>query len=233
VNVRLNRAWIIGLALSMAACAGPYPGPDKQFVGTVEGAALGAGAGAVTGFQVGAGTGPGALVGAGVGAVAGGVQGMVKDQTEEDIAGLSHRTREELERARAHEVLAEHYKRRVALHPTRDIYPADMFFYGDEVKLRPSAKALLTEIARLNKTRYPWSRFVITSYVKTADTEAKYAIHLAGERCRELGNRLIQAGLEARRIETRVVLMDEPVLVDPDDHPERYSQAIEFIPVDR
>jgi len=48
--------------LSLSACSpfgsGPFPGPDKQGIGTVAGAALGAGSGAVWGAQVSAGTGP-------------------------------------------------------------------------------------------------------------------------------------------------------------------------------
>ena len=85
------------LGTSLAACAKPYPGPDKQFVGEVTGAASGAGAGAVTGFQLGVGTGPGAFVGAGLGAVAGGIEGFSKDEMEEDLLRVSDQTRIERE----------------------------------------------------------------------------------------------------------------------------------------
>ena len=136
-------------------CAAPQPGPDKQFVGAVGGAATGAGAGAVTGFQLGAGTGPGAAVGAGVGAVVGGIQGIVQDMQEQDMLRLAAESRREREKAYVHEILAEHYKRRIELHPTRDIYPADIFFRGDESTLTPAGTAIVLEIARLNKRRLP------------------------------------------------------------------------------
>ena len=91
---RENAAGVLVLLL-LAGCVGPYPGPDKQGAGLVQGAAVGAGAGAVTGSQLAAGTGPGALVGAGVGAVAGSIQGFAKDlasgrEQEFHHLGLAH-----------------------------------------------------------------------------------------------------------------------------------------------
>ncbi|MCB0337831.1 MAG: hypothetical protein KDD62_16050, partial [Bdellovibrionales bacterium] len=79
----MNWKRILVIVPFVGACAGPYSGPDKQFVGMVQGAATGAGAGAVTGSQLSAGSLPGAAVGAGFGAVAGGVQGFLKDEHEE------------------------------------------------------------------------------------------------------------------------------------------------------
>ena len=133
----------LSLLLSIGGCAAHssssseaiVPGPDKQAFGTLQGAATGAGAGAVTGFQIGAPTGAGALVGAGFGAVAGGIQGIMQDQSEEQLLALSTQTRRERERAMVHEVLREQYARRLELHPTRDLFPADLFFSGDDVSL--------------------------------------------------------------------------------------------------
>jgi len=217
----------------VVACTKPVPGPDKQFVGSAKGAALGAGAGAIVGAELSAATGPGVAIGAGLGALAGGIQGYLKDQEEENYLALAAATHHEREVAYAHEVLEEHYRRRIELHPTRDIYPADLFFYGDEVTLKPSARQLVRELVKLNKTRYPHSRLAIAAYVKAADEESDFAHHLAMQRSKELGDYFVREGLEPRRIETRAIIVAAPVLIDPNDSKNRYSQAIELIPVDR
>lgn len=229
---------LLALVVILSGCAvghrdGYVEGPDKQGAGMVDGALSGAGAGAVTGAQLGSPTGIGALVGAGFGAVAGSVHGALMDVSEEEQAELSRRTAEQLELARAHEILSEHYQRRLELHPSRDIFPADLFFRGDEVELRPGATHLVREIARLNKDRLPWSRLVIASYAKAVDKESPYAQHLAQKRARALTNEFVRAGIEPRRVTPRAVIMKEPVLIDPHDDPQRYNQAIELIPVDR
>lgn len=219
--------------LLLLGCAPPTPGPDKQFAGTLSGASTGAAAGAVTGFQIGSGSGPGALVGAGIGAVAGGIDGAFTDAQEGNMLALAGQSKQERALAAAHEVLAEQYQRRLELHPTRDIYPADIFFFGDQSALRRSALPIVDEIARLNKLRLGWSRLVVASYVKSSEENSEYAQRLAEKRAQALGNRLVQAGLEPRRIEGRAVVVDAPVLIDPFDDPLRYSQAIELIPIDR
>jgi outer membrane protein OmpA-like peptidoglycan-associated protein len=129
--------------------------------------------------------------------------------------------------------LQEEFKRRVTLHPTRDLYPADLFFYGDESKLRPTARPVVRELARLNKERASWSRLVVAAYIKAATPDSEFAQRLGEKRARELVDELVRGGLEPRRLLTRVVVLDEPVLVDPLDRPERYSQAIELIALDR
>lgn len=229
----MRRLFLPLLAAALNACAPAYPGPDKQFGGTLEGAALGAGTGAVTGFQVGAGTGPGAAVGAGFGAIAGGIQGAIQDSTEEQMLALAAKTREEREIAWAHEVLSDQYKRRVDMHPTREIYPADLFFYGDESKLRGSARPLVRELAHMNKQRVPWSRLVVASYARAEGGKSDYALELAERRARAIVNELVHAGLEPRRLVARGVVTEAPLLVDPDDDPLRYNQAVEIIALDR
>ena len=221
------------LGVLMASCSGPTPGPDKQGAGIVSGAALGAGSGAVVGAQVSSVTGAGVLIGAGLGAVAGGVRGFIQDQLEEDLLKLSAESRAERERAWVQELLTDHYARRTELHPTRDIYPADWFFRGDEKTLRPIAKRLVEEIALMNKDRLSWSRLVVQAYVKSPDAESAYAKQLAEGRAREIFDWLVQAGIEPRRIVARGVVVPEPVLVDPADDPLRYAQAVELIPLDR
>lgn len=230
---RISLSLAAAVVALLCACSQPVPGPDKQGVGTVMGAATGAAAGAVTGFHVAAASGPGAMIGAGLGAVAGGVSGIVEDQQEEDLLALSARARKERSLARVHEILQEHYKRRVELHPTRDLYPADLFFDGDDTTLRPGADELLREIARLNRNRVPWSRLVVASYSRAANDDSTFAKYLAEHRAKAVGNSLVRAGLEPRRVQTRGVVVDAPVLLDPDDAPERYNQAIEIIPLDR
>jgi len=161
--MKLSTIVFIFCTISFSACQ-YSPGPDKQGGGMLQGAITGAGTGAVTGIQVTSPTGPAVVVGAGVGAVAGALQGAMADATEEAQIRLSRQIASERAQANAHTILAEHYQRRLELHPTRDIYPADYFFYGDEVTLTKTAVSLIDEIARLNKERLPWSRLVITTY---------------------------------------------------------------------
>jgi outer membrane protein OmpA-like peptidoglycan-associated protein len=228
-----RRATVALGASALVACAPATPGPDKQFAGALEGAALGAGSGAITGFHVAAASGPGAAIGAGFGAVVGGIQGLVADQEEEAMLALAAERRGERSRAQVHETLSEHYQRRLELHPTRDIYPADLFFDGDEVDLKPGAVALIDEMARLNKRRLPWSRLVVAAYAKSSSPDSEFARHLTERRSRAIGDQLIRGGIEPRRIVTRAVVIDEPVLIDPHDKVSRYNQAIEIIPADR
>ncbi len=227
------QTYFASLLLVLCACTGPYPGPDKQGAGTLRGAATGAGAGAVAGFQLGAGTGPGAVVGAGVGAVAGGISGAVQDNLEESMMAIAAQTRKQREVSYAQDMLAEHLQRRLELHPTRDIFPADIFFNGGESKLRKSAEGLLKEIVRLNKNRLPWSRLAVASYVKSSEPESHYAHSLAADRALAISNFMIRAVVEPRRLVSRAVVLNEPLLIDPSDDPLRYNQAIELIPLDR
>ena len=213
------------------------PGPDKQGGGMIQGAATGAITGATTAVQFTSPTGPGAAVGAGIGAVAGALQGAAADAMEEEQERLGLLIKEEKNLSHAHALLAEHYQRRLELHPTRDIYPADYFFFGDETKLRQEARALVDEIARLNINRLPWSRLVITSYVRVKSKDKKeateYAYYLGEKRVKALANQLIHSGVEPRRIESRSMVIEAPILLDPHDDPLRYNQAVEITPVDR
>lgn len=224
------------LALLFAGCVTakePVEGPDKMFSGTAMGALEGAGAGAVTGAQLSAGAGPGVAVGAGFGAVVGMINGAMSDASEDTQRRLQTGLKREKKRSFAQEVLAEHYKRRTAIHPSRDIYPADIFFSGDSVKMCPSGVSVVAEIARMNEFRLPYSRLIIASYAKATAPDSGYAEHLSQERAKEFVNRLVQMGIEPRRLETRPVVVEAPVLIDPFDNPTRYNQAIEIIAIDR
>jgi len=212
----------------------PVEGPDKMFSSTAVGAMEGAGVGAVTGIQATAASGPGVAIGAGFGAALGAIHGVVKDQLEENEMENARRIKVERRRSYAQEALVQHYKRRMAIHPTRDIYPADLFFEGDSAKMCPSGVGIVREIARLNDSRLPYSRLVIAAYAKSVGgEESTYIQHLTDRRSREFVNQLVKAGVEPRRLETRSVIVDAPLLIDPNDDPTRYNQAIEIIPIDR
>jgi len=218
----------------LSGCGRPLqPGPDKQGEGLVRGAVSGAGSGAITGFHLSSATGPGALIGAGFGAVAGSIQGAMHDQAEEQLALTREEIRREREIAYAHQVLVDHHHRRTLLHPTRDIFPADIFFAGDEVKLRGGALPVLREVGGLNKARMPWSRLVVASYVRSNDPDSEYALELAARRAEAISDQFVRYGIAPRRLEPRAVILDEPLVVDPADDPFRYNQAIEFIMLDR
>ncbi len=238
LNIRqasFSTSLVLGLSICLAAlgCAGPRRGPDKQVESGVSGMLMGAGAGAVTGAQIGAGAGPGVAVGAGFGAALGTIQGFFKDMQEESMLDLAVRTKEAREVAYAQEVLVEHFKRRAELHPTRDIFPADVFFESDNVKVKPEAYAVVKEIVRLNKNRMPWSRLIVTSYIKSADEDSAYAKYLAEHRAENLSNLLIKYGIQPRRLTARPIVMKEAILLDPADRRDRYSQAIELTAADR
>lgn len=186
------------------------------------------------GFQMSAATGPGAAIGAGFGAAAGMIHGVVKDQFEETQIETEAKLREATRRTEAQQALAAHYRRRMALHPGRDIYPADLFFSGDSAKMCPQGVGMIQEIARLNEYRLPYSRLIVAAYAKSkGDAETSYVQYMTDKRSREVVNQLIQAGVEPRRLETRSVIIDAPLVIDPKDDPTRYNQAIEIIPIDR
>jgi hypothetical protein len=212
--------------------AEPRPGPDKQGGGILYGAAVGAGSGAVTGAQISAGTGPGAWVGAGLGAVYGFFTGLGQDLVEEDQL----RRREELQcleqKAWVQEVISSHYQRRMALHPNRDIFPADLFFQGEGSDLKGPSVILARELGLLTQRRVPSSRILIASYVTGAGGESSYASYLSEKRAEELALKFVESGMEPRRLLVKGVVLAGPLLVDPYDSPGRYRQAIEIIPLD-
>ena len=212
----------------------PVYGPDKMFSGTAVGAMEGAGAGAVMGFQMGVATGPGAAIGAGFGAAAGAIHGVIRDSTEELEIETSKTLALESRRSVAQQILADHYRRRMAVHPSRDIYPADLFFEGDSANVCAKGAGVLEEVARLNKQRLPYSRLIVAAYAKSVDgEESSYIQHLTDKRSRAVVNHLIKAGIEPRRLETRSVIMEGPLVIDPQSDPTRFNQAIEIIPIDK
>lgn len=224
------------LILSQSGCTfftlDPVPGPDKQAVGTYGGAVVGAVSGGVIEKQITGSITEGAWMGAAFGAIYGLFSGLGVDLLEEDQI----RRFQELQRARelawVQEVLAEHYARRLELHPNRDIFPADWFFESDHSDLRPESMVLAREIALLAQKRAPWSRLIVVAYVSTPNPDSTYAQYLSKKRAEEIAVQFVQAGVEPRRVMTEALLLAQPVLVDPDDHPDRYRQAIEIIAID-
>jgi outer membrane protein OmpA-like peptidoglycan-associated protein len=187
----------------------------------------------VTGFHVAAATGPGAAIGAGFGAVAGAIQGAVKDSQEDRVGALARETEALRDRSLVQQTLQDQFQKRMELHPNRDIYPADLFFVGDETRLCSSGVALVAELAKLNLNRLAWSKLTIAVYVKSKDENSEYARYLAEERAKSLGDQLERNGINPRRIETRPMIVTAPVLIDPLDDPERYNQAVELILADK
>ena len=230
----LATALLLGGVLS--ACTpfsmGPKPGPDKQFSGTLAGAASGAGAGAVLGAQLTSPTGPAAVVGAAFGAVFGMFSGIGVDLIEENELARLRELQELREKTWVQEVLTEHYQRRLELHPSRDIYPADWFFSGDSVELRAEAGPLLREIGKLSEERMPWSRMLVAAYATSRDKDSQYSQYLTKKRAEAVAVALVRAGIEPRRVLTQGLTLSEPILIDPDDHRDRYRQAIEIIALD-
>lgn len=232
----MRRTAFIGLILMsscLPAASKPIPGPDKQSIGTWYGAMVGAGSGAVTGAQLGSGTGPGAWVGAGFGAVYGMFSGLGLDALEEDQLKREDEESYLREVSWVQELLSEHYARRLELHPNRDIFPADWFFEKDSVEVKGDAAALVRELSYLTRRRMPWSRVVIASYVTANEPNSSYAAYLTERRAQNLATEFIRNGMEARRVFTQPLVLPDPILVDPDDSPNRYRQAIEIVALDK
>ncbi len=232
------RVFLIAFLFSLSACHllsnDPIPGPDKQARGTIAGAVLGAGSGAVTGFQIGSvGSGQGAVVGAAFGAVYGMISGLGLDLLEEDQLRREFEERKLREYAWTQEVLAEHYARRLELHPGRDIFPADLFFTADESELSEEGLILVQHMANMNKYRMPWSRILVTSYMKSRDPESTYANYVSKQRAKRIATEFIRRGLEPRRVLTKAVIIQNPLVLDPDDNPGRYNQAVEIVTLDK
>jgi len=159
--------------------------------------------------------------------------GLGFDMLEEDEIRRAAEEQRLREVAWVQEVLEEHYARRLELHPTRDIFPADWFFDADSSQLKPSAVVLARELGSLTQQRMPWSRIVVAAYVTTKDKESAYAQYVTKRRAQEIALQFVKAGMEPRRVLTQGIAVPEPILVDPEDSPNRYRQAIEIIPLDR
>jgi len=226
-----HKKLILSSLFSILCACSPRIGPDKQNYGEAEGSATGALSGAVVGFQVGSSTGPGAIVGAGFGALAGAIQGHSQDAIEHALILVSEEIQKSKEEAFAQEILRVQLKRRSALFPSRDIFPADTFFRTDERKLSPEGKAVLRVIYRLNKNRMPWSRFGIASYILSNNPDSPYARHLSRKRGRAIGDYLVSLGIEPRRLSIVSAIRSEP-LVRGSKEDERFGHAIEFFPKD-
>lgn len=214
------------LLIFLSACF--TPAGHRQQEGALGGAATGALAGMVTAVHSGAAYPPAAAIGAGFGAIAGGVKGYFADQLEARYAILAKEKDHQKALLQAQLIVLSQLEQRKKLHPTRDIYPADLFFLGDEHKLRDGAEAIIEEIAIINKERFSWAPLVVASYVQ-AGKNSEFAEHLAADRAKVIANKLIKYGISPRRVQASPVVIDQVLLLDPEDRPDRYSQAIEFI----
>jgi outer membrane protein OmpA-like peptidoglycan-associated protein len=84
-KTRLRLTCSVLIALVLAGCSTPTPGPDKTIGGAVLGAAWGAGTGIVVANQLDGVSGQdGAAIGAGFGAVSGAISGATYDVAEDD-----------------------------------------------------------------------------------------------------------------------------------------------------
>ena len=219
---------VSGVLLSCSSKA--ISGPDKQGGGTWSAAAIGAGSGAVLGAQYGAGG--GAVLGAGFGAIIGMLQGVGIDLLEEERLLLDREETQLRNLSLTQEVLAEHYARRLELHPGRDIFPADLFFESDEVVIKKEAKPLVREIAALWRRRMPWSRILIAAYTTSENPKSKYGVFLSKRRAEAIVREFVRAGVQPRRLLARGEILREPVLIDSKDHPNRYYSAVEIVLLD-
>lgn len=224
------------LVLSQVSCLPlsnkPAPGRDKQSIGTWYGVATGAATGAVTGLNYSYAAGPGAWIGAGLGGIFGMFSGLGQDVLEEEQLRRMEMTEKLRQRVWVHGILTEHLQRRMALYPNRDIFPADLFFEGGGIKIRPQSVPIVQEIANLMLERRPWSKVVVATYVMSKDEDSQYARHLARQRAEEFAITMVRSGIDARRLDTKPLTIDGPIVLDPLDVPTRYAQAVELILVD-
>ena len=237
---RANFTRLLGVAFllnSLTACTPfwqhPVSGPDKEIQGTLLGAGLGAGAGAAAAHTLTNAAGPeGAMIGMGFGAFYGWLTGLSHDLIEENQLYRTDQKKVLQDVAWAQDLLTQHYQRRLELHPSRDIFPADWFFDGDSSELRPEAEVLVNQIAHMTRKRMPWSRIVIASYSTSSSPDSQYSTFINKRRASSIARGFITSGVEPRRVFTKSITMPNPVLLDPYDDPFRYRQAIEIIPLD-
>ena len=226
---------VILFAVIFSSCADyskPIPGRDKQGAGLLSGAIMGAGSGMITGGQFAASVGPGAFIGMGFGALWGSLYGLGIDVLEEeDLYILSQVARNEDEVA-AQYILLEHFELKSELHPGRDIFPADVFFKKDEVSLSRSGNAVAQVFSKMLAKRNPASRIEIIIYQVSKDENSTYAKYLGRKRGVAVGNALVKAGIEPRRLVFKSITLDNPLVFDQYDRAERYYQAVEFALVD-
>ena len=78
----------------------------------------------------------------------------------------------------------------------------------------------------------PWSRLVIAAYNTSTDPNSLYPRHITQKRAEAMALVFIKNGIDPRRIQTKSVVLNGPVLIDPYDNPARYNQAVEVIALD-
>lgn len=233
---KLLKPLLVISLLTVSSCTStsePIPGPDKQGSGLLTGALLGAGSGMITGAQLGAATGPGALIGAAFGAAWGSVSGFGIDLIEEEEIRLIKDIDRLHEEVWAQHSLVSHYERKKDLYPGRDIFPSDEFFNGDGVTLSHGGALIIKALAKRYASLSASSRVQITSYQTVHDTESGFANYLGSRRTQALALEFSSSGLNPRRLVLRSVRLSSPLVIDPYDAPERYSQAVEFSLIDR
>ena len=232
---RLKNVLFAIVVLNLIACADyskPIPGRDKQGAGLISGAIMGAGSGMLTTGHLLASSGPGAFIGMGFGALWGSVYGLGLDVLEEeDFLILDQIAETDLEVAAQYEIL-EHFELKNDLHPGRDIFPADVFFKNGDTKISNTGDAVAQLFSTILSKRSPSSRIEIIVYQVSKDKASSYASYLGKKRSLEIGNSLVRAGIEPRRIVFKSITIDQPLVLDPFDAPERYYQAVEFALMD-
>ncbi|MDD2941853.1 MAG: OmpA family protein [bacterium] len=226
------------LALLLLAGCMPYPftpveGPDKQASGMLMGGALGAGSGMVITHNLAMSGTRGFITGGSLGVLYGFFAGIGIDLLEEDQLQQIAEIDALSQKLWVQSLLAEHYDRRLRLHPNRDVFPADYFFQSDGSTLTPYSEILVKNLAELNRDRLPWSRIVVASYTTSSDPESPYAHYLSTKRAESIARGLIRYGIEPRRVATKAMTLTEPILIDPQDNPDRYFQAVELIFIDK
>ncbi len=231
--------FIIYTCISLLLCScgatdnSPIPGRDKQGQSMLTGAALGATSGAITGAQFASSTGPGAFIGAGFGAIWGTIQGLGIDALEEEDLRLMDQLYERQDDVWAEYAFLSHLERKKELFPNRDIFPSADFFRADDVILSEEGKILTKFLAKKYSNQSSFSRITITSYVQSKDIESQYAKFLNKRRAEAIALQFSRSGFEPRRIHLETIILGSPLVDDPYDYADAYSQALEFALVDR
>lgn len=218
--------------ISCADYSRPVPGRDKQGAGLLSGAIMGAGSGMITGGQFAASVGPGAFIGMGFGALWGSLYGLGLDVLEEEDLYILSQVAKTDDEVTAQYVLLEHFELKAELHPGRDIFPADVFFNNDETELSRSGNAVAQLFSGMLAKRNPASRIEIIAYQVSKDKTSSYAQYLGKKRTLAIGNALVRAGIEPRRLVFKSIILDNPIVHDRYDKAERYFQAVEFALLD-
>jgi outer membrane protein OmpA-like peptidoglycan-associated protein len=218
----------VGLALFLAACATPQPGPDKTIAGAILGAGWGAGAGAVVGHQVSS-AGEGVAVGAGFGLIGGALSGASYDtiegtqiKQEEMLASLKLQN---LANQREIEFIQDKLDHALASDLGGAFY--QVFFDADATSLRSGAIAQLELIAQTLRSSPSLGKVNVVGHSDDEGTP-DYNSRLSEARARTVTSYLAGQGIALDQIVVKSFGSQRPVASNTNDTGKQLNRRVDI-----